>query len=132
VGLLQPMIGREPRRAGADRGTVDGHGVGITCSNIDGALRTCHSRVQHCIAREARRAGVHVMAEVFGASLPDLDLVLPPPPGFCTGGLGSQNFPSGVPKTGATCGAHVAREALDLLLMNQGAQGCYSRPRRVR
>jgi hypothetical protein len=30
------------------------------CSNIDGALRTCHNRVQHCIAREARRAGVHI------------------------------------------------------------------------
>jgi hypothetical protein len=26
------------------------HVVGITCSNTDGALRTCHSRVQHCIA----------------------------------------------------------------------------------
>jgi hypothetical protein len=38
-----------------------------TCSNMDGALRTCHGRVQHCIAREARRAGVHVMVEVFGA-----------------------------------------------------------------
>jgi hypothetical protein len=62
VGLLQPMIGRKLRKAGVDRGTVDGHGVGITCSNTDGALRTCHSRVQHCIARESRRAGVHVMA----------------------------------------------------------------------
>ena len=41
--------------------------MGITCSDIDGALRTCHNRVQHCIAREARRAGVHVMVEVFGA-----------------------------------------------------------------
>jgi hypothetical protein len=27
------------RKAGADRGTADGHGVGITCSNTDGALR---------------------------------------------------------------------------------------------
>jgi hypothetical protein len=73
------MIGRELRKAGVDRGTVDGHGVGITCSNTDGALRTWrHSRVQqHCIAREARRAGVHVMAEVFGAftrALRDVDL----------------------------------------------------------
>jgi hypothetical protein len=77
VGLLQPMIGRKLRKAGADRGTVDGHGVGITGSNLDGALRTCHSRVQHCIAREARRAGVHVMAEVLGAftrALWDADL----------------------------------------------------------
>jgi hypothetical protein len=68
VGLLQPVIGRKPRNAGVDRGTVDGHGVGITCSNTDGVLRsTCPNRVQHCIAREARRAGVHVMDEVFGA-----------------------------------------------------------------
>ena len=77
VGLLQPMIGRELRKAGVDRGTVDGHGVGITCSNTDGALRTCHSHVQHCIARGARRAGVHAMAEVFGAftrALRDADL----------------------------------------------------------
>jgi hypothetical protein len=29
-----------------------------TCSNTEGALRTCHIRVKHCIAREARRAGV--------------------------------------------------------------------------
>jgi hypothetical protein len=55
-------------------------GVGITCSNTDGALRTCHSRVQHStLAREqARRAGVlDVMAEVFGAftrALRDADL----------------------------------------------------------
>jgi hypothetical protein len=47
--------------------------------NIDGALRTCHSRVQHCIARaeQARRAGVHVMSEVLGAfkrALRDADL----------------------------------------------------------
>jgi hypothetical protein len=56
---------------------VDGHRVGITCSNTDGALRTCHNRVQHCIALEARRAGVHVMVEVFGAftrALRDADL----------------------------------------------------------
>ena len=46
VGLLQPMIGRKLRKAGVDRGTVDGHGVGITCSNTDGALRTCHSQRQ--------------------------------------------------------------------------------------
>jgi hypothetical protein len=68
VGLLQPMTGRKLRKAGADRGTADGHGVGITCSDIDGALRTCHGRVQHCalrmLAREARRAGVNAMTEV--------------------------------------------------------------------
>jgi hypothetical protein len=63
----KPMTGRELRRAGADRGTADGHGVGITCSNTDGAVRTCHYHLQHCIAREARRAGVHVTVEVFGA-----------------------------------------------------------------
>jgi hypothetical protein len=41
VGALQPMIGRKLRKAGADRGMADGHGsthgVGITCSDIDGA-----------------------------------------------------------------------------------------------
>jgi hypothetical protein len=86
VGLLQPMIGRKLRKAGVDRGTVDGHGVGITCSDIDGALRTCHSQpcapaaaAHWCIAREARlvRAGVHVVVEVFGAfarALRDADL----------------------------------------------------------
>jgi hypothetical protein len=58
--------------------SADGLGVGITCSNTDGVLRAYHSRAQHCIAREARRAGVHVMAEVLGAftraALRDADL----------------------------------------------------------
>jgi hypothetical protein len=63
VGLLQPMIGQELRKAGADRGTADGHGVGITCSNTDGALRTCHSRrVQralHCTGGPTRGCARH-------------------------------------------------------------------------
>jgi hypothetical protein len=50
-------------KAGADRGTVDGHGVGITCSDIDGALRTCHSRVQcaalHCTGDPTRKSARH-------------------------------------------------------------------------
>jgi hypothetical protein len=75
--LLQPVVGRELRKAGSDSVTADGHGVGSTCSNTDGALRICHSRMQHCIAREARRVGVHVMVEVLGAftrALRDADL----------------------------------------------------------
>jgi hypothetical protein len=81
VGLLQPMIGQKLWKAGANRGPADGHGIGIACSNTDRALRTCHNQpcaaLEHRIAREARLAGVHVMAEVFGAftrALRDADL----------------------------------------------------------
>jgi hypothetical protein len=48
------------QKGGADRGTVDGHGEGATCFDIDGALQTCAAL--HCDGRP----GVHVMAEVFG------------------------------------------------------------------
>jgi hypothetical protein len=63
VGILKPMLGRKLRKEGKDSGTVDEHGVGVTCSNIDGELKKCHDAVKFCL----QRAGMHVqVVEVFG------------------------------------------------------------------
>jgi hypothetical protein len=69
VGILKPMLGRKLRKEGKDRGTVDEHGLGVTCSNIDGELKKCHDAVKFCLQREAKRAAggdARVQVEVFG------------------------------------------------------------------
>ena len=66
--MLKPLLGRELRKNGhGGWGVVDAHGVGVTCSKIDGALKWCHDAVKHFLAREARAARMSVVVEVFGA-----------------------------------------------------------------
>ena len=65
--LLRPFLGRRLRKDGKVWGVVDEHGVGVTCSKVNGALKTCHDRVKFFLAEEARKARLPVVVEVFGA-----------------------------------------------------------------
>ena len=68
--LLKPFLGRRLRKVGSPKvwGVVDEHGVGVTCSKVDAALKTCHDRVKFFLAAEARKARMGVVVvEVFGA-----------------------------------------------------------------
>ena len=54
--MLKPLLGRELRKNGhGGWGVVDAHGVGVTCSKIDGALKWCHDAVKHFLELERKR-----------------------------------------------------------------------------